>query len=176
MMSRVIKTFGAGKRCQSGQTLLEVALLTPLMLVMLLGVIDLGRYAYTAILVGNAAHMGAAYGAQGIAQSANTPAIQQAAQNDYLNNGISTTLDVTSSISCACDNGGTLSPQPPINTCSTQSDPTIADTIQTCQNGGGHWAVMVSVTATGSYSALFGWPGIPSPVTIARTAIMRVSQ
>lgn len=161
-------------RRQSGQTLLEVALLTPLLLTMLLGVIDLGRYAYIAILVGNAAHAGAAYGAQGLAQSADTTGIQQAAINDYQNNGQPAgSLAVTSSGSCACDNGGSLSMQ--TNACSTQSNPSITGTIQTCQNGGGHWAIMVSVTASGTYTSLVGWPGIPSPVTISRTAIMRVS-
>jgi Flp pilus assembly protein TadG len=161
-------------RKESGQTLLEVALLTPLLLTMLLGVIDLGRYAYIAILVGNAAHAGAAYGAQGLAQSADTSGIQQAAINDYQNNGQPAgSLTVSSFTSCACDNGGTLSLQ--TNACSTQSNPSIANTIQACQNGGGHWAIMVSVTAGGTYTSLVGWPGIPSPVTINRTAIMRVS-
>ena len=46
----------------SGQSLLEVALLTPMLLALLLGAIELGRYAYISILVGNAARAGAAYG------------------------------------------------------------------------------------------------------------------
>jgi hypothetical protein len=32
----------------------------------------------------------------------------------------------------------------------------------------------VSVTASGSFKALFQYPGIPSPLTISRTATMRV--
>ena len=74
-------------RRQSGQALLEVAVLTPLLLLMLLGVVEMGRYAYISILVGNAARAGAAYGAQSLPQSVDTAGIQTAADNDFQNNG-----------------------------------------------------------------------------------------
>lgn len=51
-----------------------MALLTPLLLTLLIGIIELGRYAYLSILVGNAARAGAAYGAQSLAQSSDTAA------------------------------------------------------------------------------------------------------
>lgn len=161
-------------RRERGQALLEVALVTPLLLAVLLGVIEIGRYAYIGILIGNAAHAGAAYGSQGLAQSADTAGIQQAAFNDYQNNGQpGGTLTVTSSPSCACDMGGSLSSQTSL--CSTASNPSIDTTIAACSTGGGHWAVMVSVEAKGTFSALFRYPGIPSPITIDRVATMRVA-
>jgi len=50
--------------CQSGQSLMEFAIILPLLLLLLVGVIEIGRYAYASILVGNAARAGAAFGAQ----------------------------------------------------------------------------------------------------------------
>jgi Flp pilus assembly protein TadG len=153
-------------RRQSGQSLVEVALITPLLMVLLLGAIEVGRYAYISILVGNAAHAGAMYGAQSLAQAADTPGIQQAADNDFQSNGQPvSSLTVTSSNSCGCDSGGTVTSAG----CTTAVNPTAG----TCTTG--HWVVMVSVTASGKFSSLFNYPGIPSPITVSRTATMRVS-
>src|SRR5262252_8865501 len=68
---------------QAGQTTIEVAIVMPLLLVMTLAVIDLGRYAYAGILVGNAARAGAAYGA---AAPGDSTGIVNAACNDFLSN------------------------------------------------------------------------------------------
>src|SRR6266851_62583 len=122
----------------SGQSLLEVALLTPMLLALLLGAIELGRYAYISILVGNAARAGAAYGAQNLVLSIDTSGIQTAAYNDFQNNGQDTsTLMVNSSTSCGCDTGGSL---PALtNSCNSQLNPSIDGTIAGCSSGGGHW-------------------------------------
>src|SRR5689334_20807673 len=73
-------------RAESGQSLVELAVLVPLLVLLLMGVIELGRYAQIAILVGNAARAGAAYGAQSLAQSADPTGIKTAAGNDFQNN------------------------------------------------------------------------------------------
>ena len=167
--TRKSKLFAAPRKArgQSGQSLLEVALLLPLMLLLLLGSIDLGRYAYIAILVGNAARAGAGYGAQNLAFSVDTTGIQAAADNDYQNNGQNvSTLTVSSSVSCGCDSGGTVT----TSGCSTATNPSAG----ICTSG--HWVVMVSVTASGTYSALFNYPGIPSTMAVSRTVTMRVAQ
>lgn len=159
-------------RSQSGQALVEVALLTPFLLALLLGVIELGRYAYISILVGNAARAGAAYGAQGLAASVNAAAIEEAANNDFQNNG-QTGLTVIPSVSnpapttsCGCDSGGTVAPA----VCDTNTNPNAG----TCALG--HWVVMVSVTASGTFDSLFKYPGIPASISISRTSTMRVAQ
>jgi Flp pilus assembly protein TadG len=152
---------------QSGQSLLEVALLTPLLLILLIGVIEFGRYAYISILVGNAARAGAAYGAQSLPQSVNTIGIQTAADNDFQNNGQNVSnLTVSSSTSCGCDSGGTITSAG----CSTSTNPTAG----TCTAG--HWVVIVSVTASGTFTSMFAYPGIPSSMSMSRTATMRVAQ
>jgi Flp pilus assembly protein TadG len=154
-------------RSQSGQSLVEVALLTPLLLALLIGGIELGRYAYISILVGNAARAGAAYGAQSLPQSVDTADIKTAADNDFKNNGQNVnTLTVTSTTSCGCDSGGTTTSA----VCSTTSNPSAG----TC--AAGHWVVMVSVTASGTYNSLFSYPGIPSSISVSKTSTMRVVQ
>jgi Flp pilus assembly protein TadG len=154
-------------RSQSGQSLLEVALLTPLLLTLLLGSIELGRYAYISILVGNAARAGAAYGAESLGRSADTAGITAAADNDFQNNGQNvSSLAVSSSTSCGCDSNGSITPA----ICSTA----LNSTAGTCTSG--HWVVMVSVTASGTFNSLFNYPGIPTSVTVSNTATLRVAQ
>lgn len=163
-------------RSQAGQSLVEVALVTPLLLAMLLGAVELGRYAYLSILVGNAAHAGASYGSQGLLQSADTTGITTAADNDYQNNGQNvSTLTVTSNISCGCDLGGTVTYQgQTTSACSTGGNAAL-DT--TCSGGtGGAYVVMVSVTATATFHSMFQYPWIPSTITVTKTSTLRVNQ
>ena len=152
----------------SGQSLLEVALLTPMLLGLLLGVIEMGRYAYISILVGNAARAGAAYGAQSLVVTTDIPGIQAAAKNDFQNNGQDISkLSVTPSTSCGCDSNGTVTLA---SSCITASNSSAG----TCASG--HWVVMVSVTAFGTFQPLFNYPGIPNPFTVSNTATLRVAQ
>ena len=154
-------------RSESGQTLLEAALVTPLLLLLALGVIEMGRYAYISILVGNAARAGAAYGAEGVTQSINTAGIKTAADNDFQNNGQNVgALTVNSSTSCGCDSAGAITGAD----CTTPANSSAG----TCISG--HWVVMVSVTASGTFNSLFKYPAIPSSLSISRTATMRVAQ
>lgn len=145
---------------QSGQALLEMALVTPLLLALALGVIELGRYAYFAILVGNAAHAGATYGAQGVAYSVNSAGIQDAAQGDFGGNG---SLRVNSSVSCGCDSGGSVAS----SSCSLTTAPVCTP---------GHWEVTVSVTTSARFQPLFSYPGLPGSVRVNGAATMRVAQ
>jgi Flp pilus assembly protein TadG len=158
---------------ERGQSLLEVALVTPLLLALLVGTIEFGRYTYLSILVANAARTGAAYGAQSLPQSVDATAIQTAANNDFQNNGPSTaTLAITGGapdgtyVSCGCDSGGSVTSA----ICSTTANPSAG----TCASG--HWVVMVSVKATATFNSLFTYPGIPQSITVVKTATMRVTE
>lgn len=147
--------------------------MTPVLLAMLLGAIELGRYAYLSILVGNAAHAGALYGAQGATQAGDTLGIMQAADYDFQNNGQSVSvLAVSSTDGCGCDNGGTYTSLGTTTAaCSTNNiDPTTA-----C-SGAGQWVILVSVTASATFRSLFKYPGIPRTITVTRTSTMRVNQ
>jgi len=148
---------------ESGQSLLELALLTPLLLLILIGVVEMGRYAYLSILLGNAAESGTLYGAQSLTDSVDTTGIQNAVQNDFQNGQGLTGLTVTSATSCGCDSGGATV----TNSCS-------GTTAGTCIAG--HWVVMLQVTVSGTFTSLFQYPGIPQTVTVTRTVGMRVKQ
>ena len=150
-------------RSESGQSMVELALLTPLLLLMVIGIVEMGRYTYLSVVLGNAARAGAAYGAQGLAYSADTAGIQAAATLDFNDNGETSGLSVSSSTICGCDSGGTVT----TSACT-------GSTAGTC--GSGHWVVMVKVTATATFKALFKYPGIPAQLTITDTAQMRVKQ
>ena len=162
-------------RRQSGQALVEMAFVVPLLLVLALGVIEVGRYAYIAILVGNAARAGAAYGAQSNQQSNDSTGIQNAAQYDFAGgitssssaNGLSqSTLTVTSVASCGCDSSGSVTTYG-CNVAAGNANPGVCP-------AGSRWVVFVSVTASGTFNSLFGYPGIPSSITVSKTATLPV--
>lgn len=149
---------------ESGQSLIELALLTPLLLLLVIGVVEMGRYAYLSILLGNAAESGALYGAQSLANAADTAGIQNAAQNDYKQNAQSLpALTITPSNTCGCDNAGT-----------TTSASCTGSSAGTCNAG--HWVVTVQVTATAKFTSLTKYPGIPQSLNMSRTVTMRVKQ
>ena len=163
------------RKKQSGQALVEMAFIIPVLILLLVGAIEVGRYAYISILIGNAARAGAAYGAQSNGRSTDTVGIQNAADYDFAGATSGSTgtngqpvskLTITSSTTCGCDSAGTF-------TAATGcTDPPNASA-GTC--AAGNWVVTVTVTATGNFNALFNYPGIPSPITITRSATMRVS-
>lgn len=163
---------------QSGQTLVEVALLLPLLVLSALGVIEIGRYAYMSILVGNAARAGAAYGAQNGGDSVDTAGITTAADNDFQNNGQNVNqLTVTSVVSCGCDNAGTVTVDfATAAGCSDATNPGLPAVISACvpPTGSGHWVAMVAVTGSGTFNTLFHTSLIPTSISISKTATMRV--
>jgi len=144
---------------QSGQSLIEVALLTPLLLLLLLGVIDLGRYAYDAILVGNAARAAVAYGARDGTAAVDLTAITAAACQDFAGSN-ACGLTVTKAYLCQCDNGGTIGAG-------------ISCTTQTCPSPS-HEVTSLQVTASDNFSPLVNYPGIPTTMNVSRTATMRM--
>jgi Flp pilus assembly protein TadG len=135
----------------SGQTIVELALLLPLMLLLVVGVTEIGRYAYYDILVANAARAGAAYGAQGLAQAADVNGITIAAQADGLN-----TLTITPTQQCGCNATG-LGGCPSGAVCPLP-------------------LVYIQVTASEKFNSLFSYPGLPANLTLTSTVTMRVSQ
>jgi Flp pilus assembly protein TadG len=152
-------------RSQSGQSLVELALLTPVLLLLVVGTVEMGRYASIAIMIANGARAGAAYGAQspGTAQGGST-AIQNAALAD-LQDISSLNPTVTSVVVCGCDTGGTIIPNPETNAaCAT-----------TCSVGS-TTVSSIQVTVTGKFNSMFNYPGIPSPLTITSTATERIAE
>jgi Flp pilus assembly protein TadG len=140
---------------QAGQSVLELALLAPLLLLMLVGTIEIGRFAYFAIEATSAARAGAQYGMQSLTDSRDIRGIQLAASHDApeLQH-----LSVTPKNLCACSNRPSHYVGCP------------------AQCGTGHPVVFLQVDATVQVLPLFHYPGLPSTFTASGKAIMRVAQ
>jgi Flp pilus assembly protein TadG len=150
---------------QSGQSLVELALITPILLLLVIGTVEMGRYATLSILVGNAARAGADFGAQNPTTAGDQTGISNAALADLKDiSSFKTQPKINSEFICGCDNGGAIIPTPEtqnacLTTCSVSS----------------HLVTSVQVTVIGTFSSMFSYPGIPSPLTITSTATERVA-
>ena len=138
------------RRCESGSSLLEFALVLPVLLVLLIGLIDLGRAAYFGILTSNAARAGAQYGAQSIYTSTDTTGMSNAAIADAPGIG----LTAVGTTLCTVDGGG-------LTSCPSNI------TGQTV-------VYYVKVHVSGTFASLVTYPGLPSSIPIGGDAIMRV--
>jgi hypothetical protein len=143
-----------------GTSLLEFSLLLPILVVLLLGIIDIGRYADAAIVVASAARAGAQYGAQNLITAADQTGIANAAQLDAANNSVlnpnyapPSGVQAPSSPVCGC-------PGSAVGTCSP---------LPSC--GGSPMVVYLQVNASGEFKSLFSFfPGLNG------TAIQSTSQ
>lgn len=140
-------------RAESGASLAELALVTPFLLLLLLGAIDLGRAYFTATEVAGAAHAGAIYGST---SPTDTTGMQAAATSDAPD--ISNLTVATPTYGCECSDGTGFS-------ASCSSTPACVNNV----------VYRVSVTASATYKPWFPWPGVPSTITLSRTAVMRGS-
>ncbi len=136
---------------------MEFAIAIPLLMLLLLGAAELGRYAYFSIIVANAARAGAQYGSQNGTTALDSPGIQTAVQNDGTN-GISA-LAVSSSSSCWCWNGTTYAS----TTCSLPLH---------CASG--HPVEFISVTVSGTAHSIMKYPLLPSTLPVSATTTMRL--
>ena len=72
-------------RSDKGTSMIEFAILAPVFVLLLMGIIEVGRYTYFGILAANAARAGVQYGAQNTTTAAQTNAIRAAALQDGQN-------------------------------------------------------------------------------------------
>jgi hypothetical protein len=158
--SRVVWPWRGG---ESGQALVETALIVPLLVLLLLGAVELGRVTYAAIELTNAARAGAQYAAMNGGGYMDSAGIAIAAQNDAYNiyNIHPTSFSVTSSYSCSCSGGGTPScaPLDPPSGCSTS-----------------HLIVTVTVATQATFDPLIHLPILGNTFTLHGRAIQEVLQ
>ena len=143
-------------RTRSGGAAVELAVVFPVLLLLIIGVVDYGRVFYTSVAVSNAARAGAEWGAQSSTTSGgptnvtDTAGMKAFAQADGNEAG---TLTVTPLVYCEC--GGAA---------------------HSCTNacgGGAAPDVFVKITASKSVSMFLPYPGLPSSILVSRTAIFR---
>ena len=145
---------------EKGQSILEISIALPLLLLLMLGAIELGRYAYYSILVYNAARAGAQFGAQSMMTAGDTAGIQSAAVNDAQNVIQASDVGVTELCGCASASLSACSSATGATGCSTPN----------------HGLVYVQVTTQGTFHSLFNYPGIPPSITLNGKATERVAQ
>ena len=140
----------------AGQGLAEIALMIPMLLILVLGIIELGRLAYFSIEVANAASAGARYGAQSLVTAFDLAGMRTAAISDAQDLTALTVPTATYYCSCASGAGSSCAP----------TDCPAPD----------HRLVYVQVNTRGTLNTLFNYPGIGASFTVNRQAVLRVAQ
>ena len=167
-------------RKDSGSALVELALTVPVLLFIMIGAAELGRMAYYAIEVQNAARAAVAYGSRGETSAADTAGMTTAADNEAPNMG---NLNVTATQSCVCQS---------INASTGAVSDGSQQSAATCAGGAASSAAnctaaapsypnlvnYVNVTTTATVHTMFNYSwlglGLPSTYTLNGYAQMRV--
>ena len=139
---------------ERGQAIAELACIAPLVLLMLIGLIEAGRFASFSIMVANAARAGVQYGAQNLVTAADTTGMQNAAAADAQN---VSGLNATATHFCKCADGSTSGCLE--GDCSTS-----------------HRITYVQLNVTGTFNSIVHFAYIRPSITVASSATMRVSQ
>lgn len=153
-----MKRMNAFASAADGAAILELALIAPFLILMAIGIVEIGLYTRVGIEVGNAARAGVQYGSQTTAASIDATGIKSAAIADA--NEV-TSLTVRSSIYCTCHK----TPGTHVSSCSP---------VPVCVTGD-HLENYVSVIAETTFTPLIATAGIPSSMTISKTASQLIS-
>lgn len=147
MIKRLLKS-------EAGTSLIEFAMVAPLLVLLFVGIVDIGRSMYFGILAANAARAGASYGSQSDQTAQDTTGMQNAATTDAA--GVTWTAPTAKPL-CSVS-GGTPAPctfsssGPPVNT-----------------------VYYVEVIVNGSFNTLIHYPGFPTSIPVSGTSVMRVA-
>lgn len=147
---------------EAAQALVELSLILPLFFLLLIGAVELGRVAFAAIEISNAAKAGAQYGAQSAFYSQDTNGIIAAAQNDandiYIINP--TNFSVSSSISYICSDGTATTSSGGNSASCTSSTATVEQTL--------------TVNTQVTFDPLFHIRGMASTFTLRGQSVQKV--
>jgi Flp pilus assembly protein TadG len=136
---------------RAGVAMVELAAVFPVLVLVFMAVVDVGRMFLMSIAMANAAHAGVLYGAQNATTSTDYTGMQNAAYNDAA--GVSG-ITATASRFCQCSNGSMVQ-------CGSS-----------CSNGNGA-ITYVKVQTSGTFTTLINYPGLPSSIPLQFTAAMR---
>jgi Flp pilus assembly protein TadG len=134
-----------------GSVLVEFALLSPLLLLLLAGCLDVGLLLRTALCVAEAARAGAQYGSTSPAKAYDTAGMQAAALDASPN---TPGLSATGERVCYCSDGSSVA-------CNGS-----------CASGGVQ--IYVRVTAQATCPTIFSYPGLPFSGALSSAVHMRV--
>jgi Flp pilus assembly protein TadG len=140
----------------------EVALTTPILILMFLGAAEFARIAFAAIEVSNAARAAVAYGAQNVSTAGDSSGIQTAATMDA--GDMAASLIATSNASGVCSSGALC----------TGAGSSCLNT--DCATPGDHIETILTVNTAATFDPLIHVPGIPSTFTLHGHAVQKCLQ
>ena len=148
-----------GLETEAGQSLVELALTLPLLLLLVVGAVEIATVLYDSIDVENAAMAGVQYGSLSSTDEADTGGIQNAAAAA----APSLSLTTTPSTSCICSNGSS-------STClSTDCTGASIETILTVKT-------QTTITPFIYFPGLRGIPALPQTFTLYGQAVQKVME
>ncbi len=139
-------------RDDSGSSIIETALLLPVLLLLFIGAVDFGRAYYMALEVSSSAQAGAVYGSQNATDTSGMVAAAKLEVPDL------TSITPTATYGCECSDGTSAS-------ASCTSVPTCAYNVVN----------YVSVATTANYNLMVQYPGLPKSVKLTGLARMRAA-
>ncbi|HUY28670.1 MAG TPA: TadE family protein [Candidatus Binataceae bacterium] len=144
----------------SGQSIVEAALIAPILMLILLVVVEAGRMMYLSIALAHAAEAGAVYGAT-TTTDGDISGMQSAASKDVQSSGLFSNLYPNNGFTAAAS-----------NFCQCADGSATSCTNNTCASG--QFVVFVQVKTSGNYSTLVTYPGLPSAFAMNSQATQRV--
>ena len=147
------KLLQAMGKAEDGSSLVELSLLVPILSLMMMGVVDLGRGYYLAIEVSHSANAGAVYGSQ---NPTDKIGMQNAAVADAADVAGFSTSNVTVTTGCECSDGSS-----PSSNCSV---------VPTCS---ANVVNFVQVRTAFTYQTMIPYPGIPNTLLLTGNSRMR---
>lgn len=140
-------------RCERGQSLIELAVSVPVLALLIVGSVEIGKVIYASIAVSDAAMAGVQYGTRNPIAAADTTGIQNACAADAPD----LTITTTASLSCSCSDGGASTCQP-----------------MDCPNSNIETTLTVRTQST--VDPLVHIPWLPDTFTVSGQAIQKVLQ
>jgi len=149
-LARVVARLKHLRNSENGGAMVELAVILPVLILIAIGVMDYGRVYFTSVAVANAARAGAEWATLEPGRVNRSTETQNFAKQDGQEAG---TITVTSSSFCECSGAAVLCS----SSCGAYGQP----------------RVFVQVTASKNVTMLLRYPGLPSTVTVSRTATFR---
>ena len=138
---------------QRGSAMLEFAIMAPMMIMVMFGVMDFSRIFYYGDIAAGAARAGTEYALLSTANAGNTAGMQTAATNDASPNTTSA-QNFTATATTFCQTAGTTSTVP-------------------CSSSGTLWKY-AQVSTTLQFTAIFKYNPLPNTVTVAGNSTVRI--
>ena len=144
-------------RDESGSALAEIAVVLPVLVLLLIALIEVGRFGSYLIMTENAARAGAQYGAQNTITALDIAGMKASARTDAQNDA---GLSANAITFCQCADG-------------------TGSTCLATDCASSHRLIFVEVDTTGTWQSLTNFPGLPASlrtITVQGKSVMRVAQ